>query len=71
MAFIQNFLHAIATGAATITLSPSLPHVDITPKSSASAFAEDASKLKGDFDAALSKLPTELKDRGTSVASKA
>ena len=66
-----NLLHALVTGAATFGINPVLPPVPITPKSAGEAFAEDASKLKGDFDTALENLKSEVQSGGQSITTKA
>jgi hypothetical protein len=63
---LLRLLHAFATGAATFTLAPTLPAVPLTPKSSRDAFGEDAAKLKGDFDRALTTLKQEVDPSGQS-----
>lgn len=70
MSFLRLF-HALSTGAATFGLNPTLPPVrDLVPKTPAEALADDATKLKGDFDRALMKLATEVDSRGQSIEAK-
>ena len=67
-----NLLHAFVSGVATFTLNPSLPAVDIAPKSSADAFKEDSAKLRGDFDRAFGTMKFEVESTcGQSVTPKA
>ena len=70
MSFLRLF-HALSTGAATFGLNPAVPPVqDLVPKTPAEALAEDAKKLKGDFDRALTKVAEEVDSRGQSIEAK-
>ncbi|MCW5549169.1 MAG: hypothetical protein KIT44_09415 [Opitutaceae bacterium] len=72
---LYRLLHALATGAATFTLLPTVPVVNtpVRPKSAADALAGDAVKLKGDFNVALDKLQLQLgaPDGGKSIQTEA
>lgn len=69
-----RLLHAFATGAATFSLNPMLPHVppeaSSSLKTSNEAFTEDAIKLSGDFSRALLTVKAEAESHGQSVSAK-
>ena len=64
-----RLLHALATGAATFVLNPTVPAAKTMPlrKSANEALAGDAIKLKCDFQTAFGQLTAEAEARGQSV----
>ncbi len=67
---LLRLIHALATGAATFGLQPTIAPLSVVPKTASEAFAEDALKLKGDFDRAAVKLGEEFESGGQSIAAK-